>query len=543
MKKAQKLLALLLALVMCLGIFTACGKTQEETKTPDNGKPAESKTDGKTDPGSKTDAPKDEEPVYRVLNYGSSGEPATVDNQSNFGLATSVLYYACADYLWFYDIDGNTQFQLATGYELADDLSHLTVHLREGVKFSNGNDFNGDDVIFMLTRASQNFIHAAHVACVDFEKTYCPDPYTVEIYFKQYNASFIDRMATPPFFICDKEFMESASDEEKATVLVGTGAYYLDEWVVGTKYVLKRNPDYWGEAPLYDEVNIFFIPEEATRMMEFELGNLDICEVTSPSTIAALNNGQYPDGSNYSVPTQSLVGFKFQLNGPSAEVWPKEVREAMAYAIDTEAICMALNEGSDTYSVATSSLSARNWAYKDVGTYKYDPERAKQILADAGITNFSFSSGMLTTNPVVSTAAEMIQEYLNQVGIKMEIENLTSAEWSKRNKEFTNPGALVSISIGLDPWDMFNLWLPPSTSIMRAPDSDAKLVELLGEVNTYPKQEDRAKRFHEIQQIIHDELYFIPVYESTVNYAVSNDVYVDNSMFDFMAAFRPVLYK
>ncbi len=535
----KQAILILLALVMLLSM-AACGQsgTQNQPAAQNPDKPAQT-----GQPSSQTTPDKPEENVYRVLRYGGSMEPANVDNQQNFGQVSSVLYYCTADYLWFYDIEGNTHFQLATGYELADDLSHLTVHLREGVKFHNGNDFTGEDVIFMLERAAGNFIHAAHVRCVDFEKTNCPDPYTVEIYFNEYNASFIDRMSTPPFFIWDKEWMEAATDEQKVTELNGTGPYYLDEWVVGTKYVLKRNDNYWGEKPLYDEVDIFFIPEPATRMMEFELGNLDICEVTQPSTVTKLANGGYDNSTVFVVPTQTLVGFKFQMNGPTADFWPKPVREAIAHAIDTEGICIALNEGSDTYKPATSSLSERNWAYQATGAFEYNPELSKKILADAGITNFEFTSGMYTSNPLQVSAAEMIQENLNQVGITMHIETLNASDWSKGNREFTNPGVLVSTSIGLDPWDMFNLWLPPSTSIMRAPEENTELIALLAEANTYPDEATRAAKFKQIQQIIHDEIYFIPVYESSVNYAVKTDLPLDLSLFDFMGSFRPLIYK
>ena len=417
MKKWNKLLALLLALVMALGL-AACGNGADDNST------------APSDEGTNSGAPVSEEPQgTKTFVFGSDAnantfDPAT-DLQTNYAraLTNSVL-----ETLWKVNNDGTVVDDLAASHEWTGDLE-LTVVLNEGITFSNGNPLTSDDVLYTLEHLRDSGRTASMVACVDFDKTTCPDDKTIVIAMSTYDAGFYDVMAST--YIIDRE--TCTAEDWNWGWLYGTGPYKLkgdgvndrSGWEESVQYTLVRNEDYWGEAPYYDEIIIKFYSEESTRFAELQAGNLDAAYVTQATYVNNLSSGSVSGSVLVQKVSQGVTGIQLAAGPDSVGAFADiNVRKAFAHGIKIEDMINGLGQG--MYQVASSVLGADNWAYLDVGTYEYDPDAAKAALAEAG---YSVDNPLTVTVVAESTAfytslMEAMQGDLAQIGINLDLSGM-----------------------------------------------------------------------------------------------------------------------
>lgn len=160
---------------------------------------------------------------------------------------------------------------LAESWEVIDDLT-VRFHLREGVKFSNGQELTSEDVVYSLQRATTEPGSASMFSSFDGENTKAVDPYTVDICVKQPFAAIYNYLASSRGDIICKSAMEEMGGEAYGRQPVGTGPFVLSEWNTGDSLVLTRNENYWGDAPAYDKLTFRIITEAANRTIELETG-------------------------------------------------------------------------------------------------------------------------------------------------------------------------------------------------------------------------------------------------------------------------------
>ena len=166
--------------------------------------------------------------------------------------------------LWKVNNDGTVVDDLAASHEWTGDLE-LTVVLNEGITFSNGNPLTSDDVLYTLEHLRNSGRTASMVACVDFNKTTCPDDKTIVIAMSTYDAGFYDVMAST--YIIDRE--TCTAEDWNWGWLYGTGPYKLkgdgvndrSGWEESVQYTLVRNEDSQRHVPYYDEIIIKFYSE------------------------------------------------------------------------------------------------------------------------------------------------------------------------------------------------------------------------------------------------------------------------------------------
>ena len=193
MKKLPKLLSLALCLSMVVGLTACGGDTGSDANNTSSAAPETSATTPAEETGTKTF-------VFGSDANSNSFDPAAdLQTNSAYALVSSVM-----EPLWTVDLEGNATPLLAESYEWTGDLE-LTVKLREGVTFSNGNALTSDDVLYTLEHFRDSGRSASMVACVDFENTTCPDDTTIVIAMNTYDASFMDTMGNYSFGILDRE--------------------------------------------------------------------------------------------------------------------------------------------------------------------------------------------------------------------------------------------------------------------------------------------------------------------------------------------------
>ena len=518
MKKWNKLFALLMALVMVLSL-AACGNSNSGSSDAPSG-------------GDSSSAPSDnggEATGTKTFVFGSDANANTFDVATDLQTNSArALVNSVMQTLWTIDKAGNVTDILAESHEWTGDLE-LTVHLRQGVTYSNGNAFTADDVLFNLEHLRDSGRTASMVACVDFDKTTCPDDNTIVIAMSTYDAGFYDVMAN--CFLMDRETCEA--DGWNYGWLYGTGPYKLkgdgvsdkSGWEESVQYTLVRNDTYWGEAPYSDEIIVKFYSEESTRYADLQAGNLDAAFLTEASYVKNLSNGAVNGVGLVQVPMQSVYGFQMAAGkdtvGAFADI---NIRKAFAHGINIEEMVNVLGEG--MYTVATSILGADNWAYENVGTYQYDPDYAKECLAAAG---YSVDNPLTVTIVAESTAfnqaiATQAQSSLAQIGINLDLSGMGDFATilpvllsGQQALGINNP----SNGAGNDPASLLQQMGPLSDNVLQRRNED-EAADLFNRGSASRDQAERTQIYKEYQEYIHDNYLFIPLWNETKNYGVKD---------------------
>lgn len=265
---------------------------------------------GSSDQSADNSAAKDE------LVFGVDTEPSVLNPIESSDKSAYALFNAVYEKLWYFDSEGNIVYQLATGYEYDESQTVMTIHLREGVTFHNGNAFTAEDVLYTLGLVAVNESHGSDVAMINLDECVIVDDHTLELHLNQLSARLVYAISQPYLSIVDKEFCEANPDNYSTTVENGTGAYYLDSWNIGEAFNLAVYDNYWGEKPVYSKVVIKFISDEFTRMMEFEAGNLDVAMISTASYVDDVSAGEYEGASLVQKSSGSVYGIEINMITP-----------------------------------------------------------------------------------------------------------------------------------------------------------------------------------------------------------------------------------
>lgn len=335
---------------------------------------------------------------------------------------------------------------LATDWEFSDDGLTLTLTLRDGIKFADGSDITSQDVKWSLDRARNpdNGIWSftlASVASIDatdgqvaISLSY-PDP-TILAALAMFNSAIMPQQLF--------EAMPGETDQEKAEAFaeqpIGSGAFILTSWVRGSRMVVERNPYYWdvgsdGEPlPYLDAISFEIIPDDATRILKLQAGELDVAEFIPLARIGELRNDSrlnvelFPSTRVNSV----LMNNRPELpDGSANPLSDLRVRQAINYATNKQALIQVVGFGIG--SPMHSYMSTTTPYYVSGEGYDYDLEKAKSLLAEAG-----FEGGFTVT--AMSTAGSQddlalltaLQSMWGDAGIKLEIEQLDNATKTER---------------------------------------------------------------------------------------------------------------
>jgi len=313
-----------------------------------------------------------------------------------------------------YHRDNNMQVVpwLATSYENPDELT-WRFHLRQGVKFHNGNDFKANDVKFTLGRLVEDdsqFPTRKYVDRVDVV-----DDYTVDIITKEPYAAFMTRVVL--WHMTDEEYFNEVGAEGFASEPVGTGPFMFVEWVKDERVVFEANRNYWGGSPKIKTVIFTPIPESATRIAALEAGDVDIVAAVPPEYV-----DQAPEG----VEVVTAPGTRAYYLGLNVNMEPFDdvrVRQAMNYAIDVEAIIESVLNGLARR--IDNPLLPECFGYTATPVYSYDPDKTKSLLAEAGYPDgFEIE---LDTQPPFKEIAEALAGQLSAVGIKANVNIMEKA--------------------------------------------------------------------------------------------------------------------
>jgi peptide/nickel transport system substrate-binding protein len=360
------------------------------------------------------------DPRNPAQRFGYSGDFA----QPN-GLECS---YPCAESICDVDQKGNFLPGLATAYEVAPDGKSITFTLRKGVKFHDGSDFNAQAVKWNLELMKKGrFVGTESWAsnpAVDVI-----DDYTARLNLKLYTNTLIYQFASTSRMISPTG-VEKNGEDWAHTHPVGTGPFKFESFTpdVGIKYA--RNDDYWGGKPYLDGIEYVFIKNDMAKAAALQSGAVDMLFNVTPETAISLRDkGYYVDFSN---PT--LIGIVPDSANADSPLSNIKVRQAIEYAIDRN----ALKElGNGFWEAANQPCTPNAPGYiANFEGRKYDPEKARQLLAEAGYAN-GFNAKLIfnQSNLQPPDAMVAVQQFLGKVGITVDVQQTPSAQRTTLSKE------------------------------------------------------------------------------------------------------------
>lgn len=418
----KRVLALTLALVLTLSLLAGCGAKDTPAPTEES-KPVEIATIGATEPE------KVEEPVNK---YGGTliYSPGVQDEQNlgNPSAPTNMLMNVNAtpalESLFRQNTKGEIECWLAEDYDVSDDGLVYTIKIRQGITFHDGSPLNGESVAWNIQ------------ACVDngkgqysrVEKVEVTGEYEVTITMSMPDILFLPNIAADPcgLIISQKSYEENGPEWcEKNPV--GTGPFKFVSWENDVEVVYTRNENYWGkdadgnQLPYLDGIRVKYISDNTVAEAALESGDVMVWVRADPDSLT-----KFLSKDNFTVEKAAIPSSNHNLiacNGTDNPAAVFEVREAVAYAVDFETIVSDLF-GLSCVVTEQNSVPGRIFNKDDLVTREYNPEKAKELLQQAGYgdgveINFYASNSSMAEQMLVA----MIP-YLEAVGITAHVELL-----------------------------------------------------------------------------------------------------------------------
>ena len=429
----KKHMSLLLAVIMVLSmLLTACGNTAEEAPAP---APAE---ENAAAPAEEAEAPAEapeEEPAEDRMEKPGDADTVFVgvagQAQGNLdplsSRCTIAIYMAYDTLLGYNQNTDEYSMLIAESMERTDD-GFLHIKIRDEAAFASGESITAEDVLYAFERCFKSGTSTYVNSTVDLENSYAEGEKDVYIALLEDDMSLEGCISHMMLVVENKSWVETATDEDYWDNVDYSGPYSVVENVNGSHILFQVRDDYWGwgvvaERPNYDYLKVTFYSEASTMLVDYESGMLDVVGGLSASDTARI----LEDGMEHSTlriqPDSNMYGL---VLCPYVEAFADPtVREAIISAIDVDAVVSAAYGALGTTANAYAPLGAQyRVEYGDVAVNNYDPDHARQLLADAGYADGDIVVKIVTTNDAGNiTMAEIVQAYLADVGITLNIES------------------------------------------------------------------------------------------------------------------------
>jgi len=383
----------------------------------------------------------------KVIKVATTSDPAslgTYDEGSSSGrwITLSFTY----ETLVFIDNDGSFRGILAKDWSKNEELSKdgkavYDVEIYDYITDTAGNHLTADDVIFSYNEALNNGKGNQHSALTggmeSIEKT---GDYSIRFTWKRDSAGEFEDAMSKVLVVSQKAYEDSG--DCMRTKPVATGPYYVKDWSTGTSLTLAKNEDYWQKPELCgtfqkqnaDEIVFYFVSEASQIAIGLETGSYDMNNTLNYTNASRFMEGG-ADAANFTVNAEPDA-FLQQLWINRSEESPLHdlrIAQAVLYAIDQDGLIQAVSEGHGTkvYCYGTSMNIGYQQKWETEDYYNYNVDKAKELLADAGVTDGSLNLTILCDNDETRVKiAQVIKLYLAEVGINAEITSFDQALWN-----------------------------------------------------------------------------------------------------------------
>lgn len=508
----KKTLALILSLCLTLALVSGCGSNGGNSSTPAASDPNASGTADTSDtPSASTGSP-------------TSLTVGVMSDTDGFDPINTVNFVGCnLVYETLVDIDPETSEAvgvLAESWEYVDD-THLRVKLYDDATFSNGEPVTGEDVYWSWYRnITENSSNMNCFAFIDWDNwEFVSDKEFIISYLEPFGPA-VNYMTMCCFSVVCQSAMENATSDDYWSAPVGSGPYSVVENVSGAYSSYALREDYWNaeQMPEATEITVRNYSDASTLFIDYETGALDIAfdlDVTDADRVSA---GEVANTTLETISANNVIGLAFpEYTEALSDV---RVRQALAYAIDVEALTEMAYGSLGT--VATALVPSNVQDVLEVGQQEYDPEKAKQLLDEAGVSNLTLHM-VIVGNPTDERLATTIQAYFQAVGVTLEIEScdLATAISHFMNSEtdlVINSGSVVTMDI----YEALQMTLSSSTNATIRITDESYNEDLLAAMSS-TDESVQSTAYTEAQQWLHDNYRQVPIAELNTAFCYNSE--------------------
>jgi len=453
MRKVLLILMVLLITIMVPSVLFAGGKAEQE-KAPEQVKEKE-QPEAVSDTGTKYGG---------TLNFGVFRPIPNLAYYQAYDASNNLTAVAIWDTILRFNEKAEITPGLAKSWEV-ENGNTIILHLREGVKFHDGTTMDADDVVASLKFAMSPEAKSPMAWMLDpAESITAVDDMTVEIKTGAV-VDILNALATPVGGVTSTEALDKYGIGIGENP-IGAGPFKLESWERGSKVVLTKFEDYWEEGkPYLDKIVFNIIIEEFTRLSSLRSGDLDIVYNLSFSNIEKFEGD---DKYNTNIFPTYIV-YYIALNMKKAPFNDVKVRHALSYAVDRNAITKSVIRGYADPAISDIAPAMPGSLAGIEEPYEYNPEKAKQLLAEAGYPDGFSMKMMVGSNSPDAETAVVLQEYFKAIGVDVELDSKeASTLWNHLQAGEYEDAAM-------------SFWYPDF------PDAAGTLVPFCGSTNTPPE--------------------------------------------------------
>ncbi len=521
MNSMKRILSLLLALVM-LATLCACGNASpDESAAPDAIQGEEDAQGNLT-----ISAAEDTQTVARKTEDGTL-TVGLMGSAYDFDPAVSSAYgdYLVYDTLFTWDVETHEIVPLlAESYEY--EGTNLRIKLREGVMFSNGEELKASDVLYSFRRFYE--IGSIYSPCFDgwdLDASYAEDDYTVVMVADEVYAAGLSYLAHRFACIVNEDWCTSCAAEDWWDKPCGTGPYTVEENIDGSYTTFAAREDYWGGTPEYSKITLNYYAESTTMFVDYENGVLDVAYNITSNDVDRIKAGEVADTECVLAVSNTLVYVILpEINEYFADY---NIRKAFAYGVDWEAVCEVAY--GNLFTLADSCTTPLEYFQTETGRFEYDPELAKQALADAGYADGEVVLDLVLVNSESAVKmAETIQAYLKQIGITLNIQALDLASAIPYFVAGESAFQLVESANPYLDCDYFYTTNGANASNILSRNTNEEFNKWMQIGRTSEDYDTRSEAYQNAYQVMYDEIWWIPLCYQTI--AIAQHSYIDSAL-------------
>jgi peptide/nickel transport system substrate-binding protein len=471
-----------------------------------------------------------------ALTIDLPNDAATLDPHLQWNTDSYSIYRNIFDNLLTRDAEGKIVPQIATSWDYLDDTT-IEFKIRDGVTFQDGSKLTAEDVAFSIMRIIDPALKSPQLSQFDQIATAeATGPLTVRMTTKSPYPALLAQLVK--LSIVPKAYVEKVGDEEFNLKPIGSGPYALAEWQKGVQTNLKAYDAYWRGTPPFATVTFRAVPDVSTRIADLKTGKADLIRDVPPDQTDSV---QGDSGTKVlSVPTER-VGYLY-INAEAGPTKDVRVRQAIAYAIDREALISALFEG---YADPVSIVGAPPvFGYTDqVEGYPYDLEKAKALIKEAGAEGGKVE--FLTSPSYNQALVQAIQQMVNDAGLDVEIANSDQATFLKRRQgPADNAGGLAVGAWSCACQDADGIIFPLfRTGSIWAKYSNPAFDALVDDARSTLDEQKRLDDYKQAYEILREDVPGIGLYQAYAIYGASAHLdwmpSANEAMFAFDMSWQP----
>jgi peptide/nickel transport system substrate-binding protein len=419
------------------------------------------------------------------------------------------------------DFGGKLVGRLAESWDInsSQDPPNIVFHLRKGVKFSDGTDFNAQAASWAYGKAKEGGMTAG---TTNFWKSIdVVDDYTLRINFTTWRNTWLRSFSESVAMISSPTAFQKNGVDWVRNNMVGTGAFLQSNYQRDVSFTGVKNPNFWETGyPYLDQVQLLYVADRLTRDALFKSGGAEIMDM-QPQQAASYQSADYNIATE---PAGAAILVPDSINTDSP--WSNlKVRQAAEYAIDKDAIVKAFGYGYWQTAYQYSTPAMIGWDPNFSGTRTYDVAKAKQLLSDAGYPN-GFKTAIISSPAAIRDVATALQAYLGKIGIQVELQFPEAAQYQayangtwKNALLFDTQIGAANNNVGLN----FNFGVPPS--VYKSVSKPDGWKDVVSASLTAPNPDVTLIR--KAVKMMYDDAMCITVYYSTVLWAQQS--YVQDS--------------